>query len=254
MTDPQLVTATGAADPTIPLQLLADVAARRPDLRAVVAANPAAYPALLDWLASLGDPDVDAALRARAAEGAPAAPTVVGGGGFAPLGAAGTTVTEPAAPYLPVPRPEPYTQPGGAYYPPTSTVSGYPTGTASGYPTSSSVTPFGSVAPSYGAPAPWEAPRKSSNKVLWIALGVIGVLFVAAIGLIVVVAMTASGAAGYGDDPRMDAFHDACAAGDMQSCDDLYMESPWGSEYEDFGNTCGGRTAGLRYCTEENFG
>lgn len=45
----------------------------------------------------------------------------------------------------------------------------------------------------------------------------------------------------YGDDPALDALWDACEGGDNAACDDLYMESPFGSEYEDFGDTCGGR-------------
>ena len=50
-----------------------------------------------------------------------------------------------------------------------------------------------------------------------------------------------SGAQSYGDDPELDALYDACAAGDGDACDDLYYQSPFGSEYEEFGNTCGGR-------------
>jgi hypothetical protein len=34
---------------------------------------------------------------------------------------------------------------------------------------------------------------------------------------------------------------DACEAGDMEACDDLYWESPVGSDDERFGDTCGGR-------------
>jgi hypothetical protein len=55
----------------------------------------------------------------------------------------------------------------------------------------------------------------------------------------------------YGDNPTLDRLWDACAAGDGAACDDLYFRSPFGSEYEDFGNTCGGRYesyAGITYC------
>jgi hypothetical protein len=45
----------------------------------------------------------------------------------------------------------------------------------------------------------------------------------------------------YGDDPELDALWDACAGGDMESCDDLYFQSPFNSGYETFGDTCGGR-------------
>ena len=45
----------------------------------------------------------------------------------------------------------------------------------------------------------------------------------------------------YGDSPALDALRDACEAGDWQSCDDLYRQSAPGTEYEEFGDTCGGR-------------
>lgn len=54
-----------AADPSTPLQVLADIAGSEPALRPYVAANPSAYPELLSWLAQLGDPAVDEALRRR---------------------------------------------------------------------------------------------------------------------------------------------------------------------------------------------
>lgn len=64
--DPQ---ARSAADPTTTGQDLMSIAAGRPDLRPAVAANPSTYPALLDWLRALGDPNVDAALAARQRQG-----------------------------------------------------------------------------------------------------------------------------------------------------------------------------------------
>jgi len=48
------------------------------------------------------------------------------------------------------------------------------------------------------------------------------------------------GGTAYGDDPVLDGLHDACGAGDMASCDTLYLDSPIDSEYETFGSTCGG--------------
>ena len=50
---------------------------------------------------------------------------------------------------------------------------------------------------------------------------------------------------------RLDDLYAACAAGDMQACDDLYLESPAGSDYEEFGRTCGDRTDGSRWCVDE---
>lgn len=54
-----------AADPTTPAATLAQIVQDAPSLRAAVASNPTTYPALLEWLAQLGDPEVDAALAAR---------------------------------------------------------------------------------------------------------------------------------------------------------------------------------------------
>ena len=52
-----------------------------------------------------------------------------------------------------------------------------------------------------------------------------------------------------GDDPHLDALWSDCAAGDMDACDALYRESPIGSAYERFGDTCGGTTAGGVWCS-----
>ena len=46
----------------------------------------------------------------------------------------------------------------------------------------------------------------------------------------------------YGDDADLDADWDACEAGDMAACDSLYIFSPFDSDYEAFGNRCGGRS------------
>jgi len=54
-----------AADPATSQQELADLAYAWPQLRPLIAANPSAYAGLLEWLAALGDPAVNAALQAR---------------------------------------------------------------------------------------------------------------------------------------------------------------------------------------------
>lgn len=54
-----------ARDPNTRLTQLQYIAQNCPELRPLVAANPSTYPALLDWLASLGDPAVDSALERR---------------------------------------------------------------------------------------------------------------------------------------------------------------------------------------------
>ncbi|MFN2345594.1 MAG: hypothetical protein ABR616_07750 [Dermatophilaceae bacterium] len=41
-------------------------------------------------------------------------------------------------------------------------------------------------------------------------------------------------AGSYGSDPALDRLQDDCAAGDMDACDDLFWESPYGSDYEAF--------------------
>ena len=51
-----------------------------------------------------------------------------------------------------------------------------------------------------------------------------------------------SGSSGaYGSDAGLDALWDGCLAGDGAACDDLYFQAPIGSEYEEYGDTCGGR-------------
>lgn len=57
-----------------------------------------------------------------------------------------------------------------------------------------------------------------------------------------------SDANSYGDDPALDSLYDGCEAGDMQACDDLYLESPFGSEYEAFGDSCGDRREPAGFC------
>ncbi|MGH9274192.1 MAG: hypothetical protein ACRDZU_06045, partial [Acidimicrobiales bacterium] len=54
----------------------------------------------------------------------------------------------------------------------------------------------------------------------------------------------------YGSDPELDALYDACEDGDYQACDDLYLDSPSGSEYEEFADTCGERNDPAGYCVD----
>ena len=51
---------------------------------------------------------------------------------------------------------------------------------------------------------------------------------------------TSTGGTAYGDDPLLDGLYDDCSAGNMPACDTLYFDSPVGSEYENYGSTCGG--------------
>ncbi len=45
---------------------------------------------------------------------------------------------------------------------------------------------------------------------------------------------------GLDDDPELEALADGCTAGDFEACDQLYFQSPVGSEFESLGETCGG--------------
>jgi hypothetical protein len=58
----------------------------------------------------------------------------------------------------------------------------------------------------------------------------------------------------YGDDNQLDRMWRACERGDWVACDDLYLESPVGSEYEFFGASCGGviPEPDGEYCAVEN--
>jgi hypothetical protein len=104
--------------------------------------------------------------------------------------------------------------------------------------------------PGYGWYSP--PPRRGIPGWGWvlIVLGSLAVLAVAAIVTFLVVE-AATGPDGYGDDPALDALWDECEAGSMAACDDLYAESPFLSDYEEFGDTCGRRTSGGTDCTDE---
>jgi hypothetical protein len=45
---------------------------------------------------------------------------------------------------------------------------------------------------------------------------------------------------GYGNNPRLDNLYDDCAAGDATACENLYIESPYQSDYEAFAIEQGG--------------
>lgn len=68
-----------ATDPGTPAAVLFDIASNSPELRPLVAANPATYDDLLEWLGKLGDPEVDAALTRRAEKRPAADETAISG-------------------------------------------------------------------------------------------------------------------------------------------------------------------------------
>ena len=53
----------------------------------------------------------------------------------------------------------------------------------------------------------------------------------------------------FGDDPTLDALWGACDEGSGRSCDQLFAAAPVGSDYEEFGVSCGNRPE-LLYCDE----
>ncbi|EXF26019.1 hypothetical protein BG28_06355 [Nesterenkonia sp. AN1] len=119
--------AARAADPHTPQVQLQMLAGDHPELRPLIAQNPNTYPELLQWLAELHDPAVDAALARRAA-------------GTGPRADPGTD--EFSAVRDERPQDHPQSQPGHGYYPAA------PTGPA----------PW----ESNPGPAPWEAPANQA--------------------------------------------------------------------------------------------
>lgn len=50
----------------------------------------------------------------------------------------------------------------------------------------------------------------------------------------------------YGDDPMLDALYDSCDSGFLDECDELWVTSAVGSDYEFVGDSCGGHTFGAQ--------
>lgn len=108
---------------------------------------------------------------------------------------------------------------------------------------------------------------RSGRWMAWtgVALGIVGTIsWIAVIAFVVWVSgasdPTSDGTDGpgffapdathYGDNAYLDELWDGCEAGDMAACDTLYFESPFGSQYEEFGDNCGtvGRPFIQLYC------
>ena len=53
---------------------------------------------------------------------------------------------------------------------------------------------------------------------------------------------------GLGDDPELDALAQDCFDGDFSACDQLFFESPVDSDYEAYGDSCGGRNEPAGRC------
>ena len=182
-----------------------------------------------------------------------------------------TPPAQPAAPFAapaptgaPVPTgaPAPYGAPAPAPYGATAPYGapapGYQAGP--GYPGVPGQPPAGIHPGGVGAP-----PAKS-NKTLWIVLIVVALVIAIGVAITIVVVnkakevvddanddisdilddididddIDAGDPQRFGDDPELDALYTACGAGDWEACDDLYWQAPRGTEYWDFGDTCGG--------------
>ncbi|MFH5821634.1 hypothetical protein [Georgenia sp. AZ-5] len=265
MPAPEEYTAYEAGDPGTAPQVLAQIAEHRPDLRPLVAANPATPPAVLDLLAGLGDVAVDAALAGRR-DGQPGADATE------PLRADATQLFAPPAPAAYQPGPygtpsqgAPYGAPApgpfGAPQPPYAAPGPYAAPQdGGGNPFGAPVPPYGGSgpagAPAYAAPS-WQQPAGRSRRwVWWVAAGAVALVVVCVVAAAALVRASESGegllgGATYGSDPYLDELWDACADGDAQACDDLYNESPLFSEYEEFGDTCGYRFPdGGQWCAD----
>jgi len=117
--------------------------------------------------------------------------------------------------------------------------------------------------PQYGAPqygtypygAPAGPPRRTLRKVLgWSIAGVL-VLVALVVGAVLAddaatpdARVSAPAATwlptGLGDEPALDRLAEQCHQGDMSACDDLFYDSDFDSEYEEYGDTCAGRRSG----------
>lgn len=92
-------------------------------------------------------------------------------------------------------------------------------------------------------PSEATSPRsKRSRRALLLGAG--GVLAVAALIFGIAWLWGGDGAVGptsYGDDAGLDRLWDGCSTGDMGACNALLVEAPSGSDYAEFGSTCGYR-------------
>ncbi|MFC7403550.1 hypothetical protein [Georgenia alba] len=257
MTTPDQFSAFEASNPQTPPEVLGQIAQQRPDLRALVAANPSTPDSVVQWLGSLGDVAVDAAIQNRGgASGAAspyAAPSAGSAGGSAPQGFG---QPQPGQPGPGQPQQPGFGQPAQQGYgqPPQQ---GYGQLPQQGY---------GQPQGAYGQPgqaSPWsDQPAKSNKAPIIIGISV-GVLILIVVGVLVFGNLFSGGGGGggeappwvephdiapdaqtYGDDPVADQLWDACESGDPVACDNLYANSPVGSEYEQFGADCGNRHPG----------
>ena len=195
-------------DPTTQPAQLGRIASERPDLRLAIAQHPAAYPALLDWLAEQGDPQVIAAVATRRATGGsstqpsaqqspmatrpvpayeqPPAPTaqiqqppaMPSSATNAPYGQAGAPYSSSpqqgyGAAYPPIQGGSTYTQQGGAAYPPQG---GQTYGPEPGYAPAVQGNPFNASSAQYGAGG--AVPKRNNTLIIVISAAVAVVVLI----------------------------------------------------------------------------
>lgn len=139
---------------------------------------------------------------------------------------------------------QPSVYPAPAYPTPTT-----PTASAGGMP------PAGYSAYPNGAYLPAGPPPKKG-----LSTGAIWAIVSASVVAVLVVAVGIFAVAGIGDGEEevaapgssstLDTLWLACSGGDFQACDDLYFEAPFGSDYKDFGDSCGNRNEPAGYCVD----
>lgn len=159
---------------------------------------------------------------------------------------------------------------GAATPPPPPSAGTPPTGGTGGGPTfvnpPDTAPPPPPPPPRPGTPAaggwqPTSVPPTSSggtkkSNALWWILGGVGVLAVLGVVAVVMVLRSADLSlsdferVGGGSPERLAVLWDNCDGGDMQACDDLYLESPVGSPEETFGDTCGNRNEPSGWCVD----
>lgn len=135
----------------------------------------------------------------------------------------------------------PYAHPAaGSSYAPQAGGFGYGAPNAGGY---------GGGGPGYGFGAQGSS---RSNRTLWIALGVVGLLVVLGVLSWLVISRMSNASGEYGSDPDLDNLYDACKNEDWKVCDSLYEQAEPNTDYRDFGDTCGEREepGTLAFCTE----
>lgn len=172
-----------AQDPTTPWAELHELAQNYPGLRPHVARNPNTYPDLLNWLGSLGDAAVDAALASRSSTASPVSPispidpsaasgpsTSVMPGAIAPATATqGAPTTQPAQPTAPVDPAWAAQQAGAQAFQPSYQQPGYQQGVyaAGQQPYAQPYDPNALSSIPVGEPEPVEDHRRS-NIMLWL--------------------------------------------------------------------------------------